>query len=183
MRGVVERPRGLTYRADFVDEADERQLPTFAFSLKLEPVTIRGNTSRRTMRHFGLRYDYSSRVLRKGEPIPEELVPVMHQAAQFAALGEGELIEAIVNRYPLGGSVGWHHDAPVYDVIVGVSLGAACLIRFRTDEASERRVFEQLLDPKSAYIMRDDVRDSWQHRITPAKAERVSLTFRSLKHK
>jgi DNA oxidative demethylase len=107
----------------------------------------------------------------------------MHQAAQFAALGEGELIEAIVNRYPLGGSVGWHHDAPVYDVIAGVSLGAACLIQFRTDEASERRVFEQLLDPKSAYIMRDDVRDSWQHRVAPAKAERVSLTFRSLKHR
>lgn len=120
MRGVVERLRGLTYRADFVDEADERQLLSFASSLKLEPVTMRGNTSRRTVRHFGLRYDYSSRVLRKGGPIPDELVPVMRQAAEFAALGEGELIEAIVNRYPLGGSVGWHHDAPVYDVIAGV---------------------------------------------------------------
>jgi alkylated DNA repair protein (DNA oxidative demethylase) len=95
----------------------------------------RGNTSRRTVRHLGLRYDYSSRALRKGEPIPEELVPIMHQAAEFAALCEGELVEAIVNRYPLGGSVGWHHDAPVYDVIVGVSLGAACTIQFRTEEA------------------------------------------------
>ncbi len=142
-----------------------------------------GNTSRRTVRHLGLRYDYSSRVLRKGEPIPEELVPIMHQAAEFAALREGELVEAIVNRYPLGGSVGWHHDAPVYDVIVGVSLGAACTIQFRTEEASERRVFEQLLDSRSACIMRDDVRNSWQHRIPPTKGERVSLTFRSLKQR
>jgi alkylated DNA repair protein (DNA oxidative demethylase) len=143
----------------------------------------RGNTSRRTVRHLGLRYDYSSRVLRKGEPIPEELVPIMHQAAEFAALREGELVEAIVNRYPLGGSVGWHQDAPVYDVIVGVSLGAACTIQFRTEEASERRVFEQLLDSGSACIMRDDVRNSWQHRIPPTKGERVSLTFRSLKQR
>jgi alkylated DNA repair protein (DNA oxidative demethylase) len=143
----------------------------------------RGNTSRRTVRHLGLRYDYSSRVLRKGEPIPEELVPIMHQAAEFAALREGELVEAIVNRYPLGGSVGWHHDALVYDVIVGVSLGAACTIQFRTEEASERRVFEQLLDSGSACIMRDDMRNSWQHRIPPTKGERVSLTFRSLKQR
>jgi alkylated DNA repair dioxygenase AlkB len=121
--------------------------------------------------------------MRKGEPIPEELVPIMHQAAEFAALREGELVEAIVNRYPLGGSVGWHHDAPVYDVIVGVSLGAACTIQFRTEEASERRVFEQLLDSGSACIMRDDVRNSWQHRIPPTKGERVSLTFRSLKQR
>lgn len=165
MRGVVEHPQGLTYKAGFIDEAAEQQVLAFTSSLELEPMMMRGRASRRTVRHFGLRYDYGSGVLREGEPIPEELAAVMHLAARFAALRDGELVEAIV-----------------YDVIVGVSLGAAAsTIQFRTDSADERRVFEQLLDPGSAYIMRDDVRDNWQHRIPPAKAERISVTFRSLK--
>lgn len=105
----------------------------------------------------------------------------MRRAEEFAALREGELVEAIINRCPRGASVGWHQDAPVYDVIIGVSLGAACTIQFRTEAAGERRVFEQFLDSRSAYLMRDDVRDNWQHRIPPTKGERVSLTFRSLR--
>ena len=58
------------------------------------------------MRHFGLRYDYSSRILREGEPIPEELAPVMQLAAEFAGLRKDELAEAFINKYPLGGSCG-----------------------------------------------------------------------------
>jgi DNA oxidative demethylase len=107
----------LTYRADFIDEAAEQRLLTFVSSLTLEPVTMRGNTSRRTVRHFGLRYDYGSRTLREGEPIPGELAPIMRRTEEFAALREGALVEAIINRYPRGASVGWHQDAPVYDVI------------------------------------------------------------------
>ncbi len=181
MRGVMRQPKGLTYRADFIDEAAEQRLLTFISSLTLEPVTMRGNTFSRTVRHFGLRYDYGFRVLRKGDPIPGELAPVMRRAEEFADLGEGELVEAIINRYPRGASLGWHQDASVYDVIVGVSLGAASTIQFRTDAAGERQVFEQFLESRSAYIMRDEVRDNWQHRIPPTRAERVSLTFCSLR--
>jgi len=135
----------------------------------------------RTVRHFGLRYDYGSRVLRKGDPIPVELTPVMRRSEEFANLGNGELVEAIINKYPRGASLGWHQDAPVYAVIVGVSLGVAGTIQFRTEAAGEREVFEQFLNARSAYIMRDEVRDNWQHRIPPTKDERASLTFRSLR--
>jgi DNA oxidative demethylase len=130
---------GLTYRADFVDEAAEQRLLTFVSSLTLEPVTMRGNTSRRTVRHFGLRYDYGSRTLREGDPIPGELAPLMRRTEEFAALREGGLVKAIIHRYPRGASLGWHQDAPVYDVIAGVSLRAACTIQFRTQAADERR--------------------------------------------
>jgi hypothetical protein len=41
-------------------------------------------------------------------------------------------------------------------------------------------VFEKLLMPRSAYIMRDAVRDDWQHRIPATKSERYPLTLRSL---
>lgn len=181
MRGVMRQPMGLTYRAGFIDEPAEQRLLTFVASLTLELVTIRGNTSRRTVRHFGLRYDYGSRVLRKGDPIPAELTPVMRQAEEFADLGEGDLVEAIINKYPRGAGLGWHQDASVYAIIVGVSLGAASTIQFRTDAAGEREVFEQFLESRSAYSMRDEVRDNWQHRIPPTKDERVSLTFRSLR--
>jgi len=54
---------------------------------------MRGRTARRTVRHFGLRYDYSSRVLRQAGPIPGELTPAMHLATQFAGLRDCELVE------------------------------------------------------------------------------------------
>lgn len=88
--------------------------------------------------------------------------------------------ESLVNRYPRGASVGWHNDAPIYETIIGISLGAPCTIQFRSKATEGRRVFERPLLPRSAYIMRDAARGDWQHRIPPTKSERFSLTLRSL---
>ena len=103
----------------------------YPFSMPLRLVTIAGNTSKRTVGHFGLRYDYGSRVLRDRTRIPAELEPQIRHAEEFAGLANGTIDEALVNRYPPGASVGWHSDAAVYRTIVGISLRASCKIRFR----------------------------------------------------
>jgi len=36
------------------------------------------------------------------------------------------------------------------------------------------------LEPRSAYVMRNDVRWQWQHSIAPTRALRYSITFRTL---
>ena len=36
------------------------------------------------------------------------------------------------------------------------------------------------LEPRSIYLMRDDIRWRWQHQIPPVKALRYSVTFRTL---
>jgi DNA oxidative demethylase len=180
MRGITAEPAGFSYTEEFVDRAAEDALLTYLSSLAFEPVTIRGNTARRTVRHFGLRYDYGSRVLRETEAIPAELEPQIRDAEEFARLPPGAIVEVLVNRYPPGAGIGWHNDADVYKTIIGISLGSACNLQLRTKAANERRVFEKLLMPRSAYIMTDDARDSWQHRIPATKNERCSLTLRSL---
>jgi DNA oxidative demethylase len=180
MRGITAEPAGFTYTEEFMDRAAEDALLAYLSSLAFEPVTMRGNTARRTVRHFGLRYDYGSHVLRETEAIPGELEPQIRAAEKFAGLPEGAIVEALVNRYPPGAGIGWHNDADVYKTIIGVSLGAECTIQFRTKAANERRVFEKLLLPRSAYIMTSDAREYWQHRIPATKNERYSLTLRSL---
>jgi hypothetical protein len=35
------------------------------------------------------------------------------------------------------------------------------------------------LEPRSAYVLRDDARWHWQHAISPTKALRYSITFRT----
>ena len=173
-------PTGFTYREDFIDNSTEHALLAYPFSMPLRLVTIRGNTSKRTVGHFGLRYDYGSRVLRDADPIPAELEPQIRHAEEFAGLANGTIDEALVNRYPPGASVGWHSDAAVYRTIVGISLRASCKIRFRTKGTDERHVFETVLNRRSAYIIRDAASDHWQHRIPATSSERFSLTLRSL---
>ncbi len=134
----------------------------------------------RACSHFGLRYDYGSHVLRGAEPIPTEFEAQILRAEELAGLAKGEIVEAIVNRYPPGAGLGWHNDAAVYKTIIGISLGAPCMIQFRTKATEERRVFEKLLMPRSAYIITDSARDDWQHRIPATKSERFSYTLRSL---
>jgi alkylated DNA repair protein (DNA oxidative demethylase) len=66
-------------------------------------------------------------------------------------------------------------------VVVGVSLGSACVMRFqRTAAGGERRVFEQPLAPRSAYVLTGAARWTWQHSIPSVAEDRWSVTFRQL---
>jgi DNA oxidative demethylase len=181
MRGLPSEPEGLIYAEDFLGNAAEDALLAYVASLKYERVMMRGNIARRTVHHFGLRYDYGSKVLKEAEPIPPEFAPLINRAEDFSGLTSGSVVEALVNRYPPGAGVGWHSDAPMYRTIIGISLGSPCKIQFKTKEANEARVFEQPLSPRSIYVLRDQVRDEWQHRIPSTNGERYSLTFRSLR--
>jgi DNA oxidative demethylase len=183
MRGTVERPAGLRYIADAIPRNSEQELLRYLETLDLERVTIRGNTARRTVRHYGRRYDYGAHVLRDADPIPAELEPMRRRAEELAGLAPGAIIEALVNHYPAAAGIGWHADAAIYKTIVGISLGTPCRLQFRTGATNGRRVFEQTVAPRSAYVMTGPVASQWQHRIAATDGDRFSLTFRSLEAK
>jgi alkylated DNA repair dioxygenase AlkB len=90
-------------------------------------------------------------------------------------------VHALVTEYRTGTPIGWHRDKPHYGVVVGISLAGACRMRFRPMAArgDRRRAIALDLAPRSAYMLRDDIRWRWQHHIPPAKALRYSITFRT----
>jgi len=182
MRGVLERPEGLDYRADMLSPDEEREVLAVVERLDLREVQMRGQTARRTVRHFDLEYGYESWQLAPAEPLPESLECLRERCAEFAGIAPAAFAQTLVTRYPPGATIGWHRDAPVFGpVVVGVSLRAACLLRFQRRVGEQRRVYEAELAPRSAYLLTGSARSAWQHSIPPVPALRYSITFRTLR--
>ena len=182
MRGVPERPDGLAYRPDLLDAAEERDLLAALEDLPLHEVRMHGQVARRTVRHFGFDYGYESWRLTPTDPLPEWLRELRARCAAFARLASDDLAQTLVTRYPPGATIGWHRDAPMFGpVVVGVSLRSACVMRFQRRVGDERRVYEQELAPRSAYVLSGDARAAWQHSIPPVPDLRWSITYRTVR--
>ncbi len=181
---LTEEVEGLAYREDFLSVAEERRLLEFLAGLDWRPVTMRGQTAKRTVRHFGLDYDYERGDLVPADPLPAALHPVREACAQLMERDAADLVQILVSRYPPGAGIGWHRDAPMFgSKIAGVSLGAACRMRFQRTVGGTRRVAALELAPRSAYLLTGKARWSWQHSIPSARALRHSITFRTLKRR
>jgi alkylated DNA repair dioxygenase AlkB len=180
---VSSLPAGFVYEPELLPPAEEAELLERFETLEFEEIRMRGQVARRTALHYGIAYDYDNpgRV-EEGEPIPEWLVPIRERCARLAENPQDELVEALVQRYPAGATIGWHRDAPQFGRVAGVSLGAPCRLRLRhvKDHAN---VAEVTLEPRSAYVFSGAVRWQWQHSIPPTKALRYSITFRTLRER
>jgi alkylated DNA repair protein (DNA oxidative demethylase) len=176
-----EAPQGLLYRPELLPAEEEQELLDRFASLRFDPIVLHGRAARRTARHFGLGYDYGARKPEHGEPIPDWLEPARGLAAQLAGVSADDLVEALVQRYPVGATIGWHRDAPAFGVVVGLSLAAASRLRFQRGKGDDRRVYELGLEPRSGYVLAGEARNAWQHSIPPARELRYSITFRTLR--
>jgi DNA oxidative demethylase len=175
-------PEDLAYRPDFLTPAEERELVSFLETLGFNEVKMRGQTAKRTVRHFGYDYGYDSAKVAPGEPLPAELEWLRDRCATLAGIEPERLVEALVTRYPAEAGIGWHRDAPKFGPeVVGVSLLSACRMRFQRRKGGQRHVFELELEPRSAYVLGGEARSAWQHSIPATKALRYSITFRTLK--
>jgi alkylated DNA repair dioxygenase AlkB len=105
---------------------------------------------------------------------------IRQKAAEFAGITESRLQHALVTEYAPGAAIGWHRDRPEFEDVIGISLGAPCLFRFRRKNGMrwERASIE--LQRRSAYLLRGRARWDWQHSIPPVDKLRYSITFRSL---
>ena len=94
------------------------------------------------------------RGLTPAEPPPANLHDLGRRCAERAGLAPGAWEEVLVTRYAPGDGIGWHRDAGAFGpVVAGVSLAADAVMRFQRRAArGERRVFEQPLARRSAYV-------------------------------
>lgn len=115
------------------------------------------------------------------DPPPPALEVVRDAAAAWAGRDPNDLAQILVTRYPPGATIGWHRDAPMFGTVVGVSLAAACRLRFLRAQGRPREVWEIDATPRSGYVLTGAARWSWQHSIPPVPEERFSITFRTLR--
>ncbi|WP_439534480.1 alpha-ketoglutarate-dependent dioxygenase AlkB [Polymorphobacter sp.] len=171
---------GLDVQAALITEAEEAALIPALDALGLAPFRFHGWLGNRQTASFGWHYDFDTAQFAPARPMPDVLMPLRARAATFAGLAEADLAQALVTRYDPGAGIGWHRDRPVFDHVVGISLGAPAVMRFRRRAA---RGFERStlpLDPRAAYRLSDEARHLWEHSIAPMTAPRWSVTFRSL---
>ncbi len=172
---------GLRFAEDFVSVAEEAALIAGIEGVALAPFRFQGWLGKRMTASFGWHYDFDSARVAEAEPIPAWLLPVRDRAAAFAGLATDELVQALLIRYDPGAGIGWHRDRPVFEHVVGISLGVAAPMRFRRrlDEGGfARRTVP--LPPRSIYHLAGEARHGWEHSIAEMEETRWSVTFRSL---
>ncbi len=174
---------GLNYAETLIEAREEAELLAALGTIELAPFRFQGWIGKRLTASFGWRYDFDDASFAATAPIPDRLMPLRAKAACFAGLDPEELMHALLTRYDPGAGIGWHRDRPVFENVIGVSLGAAAVLRLRkrTQSGFERRTLP--LAPRSAYHLSGEARHEWEHSIAPIDATRWSITFRSLSDK
>ena len=181
-------PDGFSYRGDFVSTDEETRLVEAIRLVEFSAFEMRGVVARRRVAFFGMSYDSGSSVSR---PIPDFLMPLRAKAAGLAGREVEAFVMALINEYPPGAPIGWHRDAPQYDIVAGISLLFPCRMKFRPylSPAAMRgghtprrtATHEITLERRSAYVMSDEARSAYEHHIPAVDSLRYSITFRTLR--
>jgi alkylated DNA repair protein (DNA oxidative demethylase) len=172
-------PPGLVVADEFISREEEGALLEHAKTLAFKPFAFQGWFGKRETVSFGWRYDFNESRMHEAPPIPEFLLPLRARAAEFAELRPEALEQALVIRYEIGAGIGWHRDRPVFDRVVGISLLARCVLRFRRRDGGRFQRFALDAPPRAAYLLSGEIRREWEHSITPLETPRYSITFRS----
>jgi alkylated DNA repair dioxygenase AlkB len=176
-------PPGFEYREDFITDADERALLEGIADVAFSDFQMRGVVARRRVAFFGQSYDRAA-----AGPLPAFLLPLRARIAHWAGIDADAFAMALINEYRPGTPIGWHRDAPQYDVIAGISLLSSCRMKFRpyrspSAPTSPRRSasHEIVVNRRSAYLMTAESRQAYEHHIPPVAERRYSVTFRTLR--
>jgi alkylated DNA repair protein (DNA oxidative demethylase) len=188
-------PDGLVYRAEILSREQEQEIVRELDALEFMQVKMHDVVAKRRTIHYGVGYNYATRQLRPGAPMPKFLIALREQLRMLTDIPPAEFVEALVSEYPSGAGIGWHSDAPGFGVVAGISLLSACKMQFRpVPDASKpqaegdeihrtKRVkpLVQILAPRSGYLLKGAVRWQWQHHIPSTPELRYSITFRTLR--
>jgi alkylated DNA repair dioxygenase AlkB len=173
-------PSGLRYLPDFLSREEERVLLEGIAALDLREAQYKEFTAKRRVASFGAGYDFTANELKPAPAIAPFLLPLREKVAAWAGVEADRFGYALVAEYRPGTQLGWHRDVPHFELVAGVSLGTACTMRFRPFPPHKgARILTLPLEPRSAYVLRDEARWKWQHSIAPTPQLRYSITFRT----
>jgi alkylated DNA repair dioxygenase AlkB len=182
-------PDGFIYRQNFIPEAEEHELIREIQELHLTPFKYYQFTGKRRTVSFGWEYEFGKSDITTAPDIPAVLLPVRTRAGNLFNLDPNSLIQTSIIEYSTGSPIGWHRDIPHFGVVVGISLGAACRMRFRkysrgrSKKTNRDEILSIELQPRSIYLMSGDSREIWQHSIPPVKELRYAIMMRTLRAK
>ena len=180
-------PNGFLYRAEFITTDQEASLIREISGLEFSNFEMRGVVARRRVAFFGGSYEAGGAGT---PPLPAFLEPLRDSIAAWANVSADAFAMALINEYSQGAPIGWHRDAPQYDIVAGVSLVSPCEMRFRpyispkeasTEERRRTVTHRILLERRSAYLMTGESRGAYEHHIPAVSALRYSITFRTLR--
>jgi alkylated DNA repair dioxygenase AlkB len=174
---------GFRYRTALIGHEDEEALVNRVRELPFREFEFHGFTGKRRVVSFGWKYDFSGEQLRKADDIPEFLMPLRQVAASFANLEPEAFQHVLVTEYGPGAGIGWHRDKAVFGEVVGISLLAPCLLRFRQKVDGKWDRVNIRVEPGSAYHLTGPARFVWEHSILRVDALRYSITFRTMREK
>lgn len=180
-------PQGFHYRDDFISREEEARLIEAIARIEFAEFEMRGVVARRRVAFFGRSYDA---VPGPEQPIPEFLYGVRDRLAEWAGIAPEKFAMALINEYREAAPIGWHRDAPQYDIVAGLSLISACRMKLRPYVAPKdvpnlrgprKTTHEIELQPRSAYLITGESRQAFEHSIPPVESLRYSITFRTLR--
>ena len=180
-------PAGFQYRDDFISAREETQLVADIQTIEFSTFEMRGVVARRRVAFFGRSYDA---VPGPERPIPDVLFFVRDRLAAWAKIEPAAFAMALINEYREAAPIGWHRDAPQYDIVAGVSLLSSCRMKLRPYVAPRdvpalkgprKTTHEIELQPRSAYLITGESRQAYEHSIPPVDSLRYSITFRTLR--
>jgi alkylated DNA repair dioxygenase AlkB len=189
----ADLPAGFHYRERFIDEREEAALLDRIREIAFADFEMRGVVAKRRVAFFGASYSRMDTPMGSVAPeIPAFLLPVRARLAEWAGVAPDAFAMALINEYRPGAPIGWHRDAPQYDIVGGISLGSACRMRLRpylsprtlaaaTDRQPRRTTHELTLMPRSAYLITALARSGYEHSIPAVDELRYSITFRTFR--
>jgi alkylated DNA repair dioxygenase AlkB len=172
---------GIRYVSDFIDQDTEERL-----IVSVDEHLWQQSVDHRVQVH-GYHYSHRERAAYRIGDLPlwaRVLASRLHDEGYTPSIAN----QLVANEYPPGTGIFAHIDQEVFgEVVVSVSLGSSCVMRFSdTDSANIEELF---LEPRSLLVLGGSARWRWKHEI-PARmsdvlhgiehprTRRLSLTFR-----
>ena len=180
-------PDGLIYHSEFISEVEEQELIGEIQKVHLTPFKYYQFTGKRRTASFGWQYEFGASDITTAPEIPAFILPFRARAGTLFNMDPNRLVQTSFIEYSNGSPIGWHRDIPQFGVVVGISLGAACRMRFRkyrrarSKQLNRDEILSIELQPRSIYLMSGAAREIWQHSIPPVKALRYSIMMRTLR--
>jgi len=178
---------GFVYRSNFLTAEEEQSLIERIAAVEFSNFEMRGVVARRRVAFFGRSYDGPGGAV---PPMTPFLIELRTKVAVWVQRDPAVFAMALINEYPSGAAIGWHRDAPQYDIVAGVSLLSACRMKFRPyvrpgRATGQRRTatHEYHLEPRSIYLLAGESRTAYEHHIPATAAHRYSITFRTLRER
>ena len=180
-------PDGFIYRQNFISEAEEQALIREIQSVHLTAFKYYQFTGKRHIASFGWQYEFGKSEITTAPDMPAFLLPIRTRAGKHFEIDPNSFSQTSIIEYSTGSPIGWHRDIRQFGIVVGISLGAACRMRFRkyhrirAKNSKRDEILSIELQPRSIYLMSGASRELWQHSIPPVKDLRYSIMMRTLR--